>query len=328
MHVLVLGAAGMLGRRLCREIVSGDLPVSRLTQIDIVKPGFSPEGCAADCLAMDYSAPGASRLIAELRADMVFHLAAVVSGEAEANFDKGYTVNLAGTEALLEDIKSSGHCPRFVFASSLAVFGPPFPDVVPDSHRPTPASSYGTQKAISELLIADYTRKGFIDGVSLRLPTVAIRPGKPNTAASGFLSNIIREPLQGLPAFLPVPETTRAYLGSPNAVVGAFIKAASLPADTLRRLPPMNLPGLTVSVTEMLQTLREVAGQSAVDLVSTKPDAQVSMLVESWPPAFEAGTARELGFPVNGSFDEIVQEHIDEFGMKTHGHDAVSTEGG
>ena len=317
MHVVVLGAAGMLGRRLSREIARRYTGLSRLTLIDIVKPP-DPDGYGADCLALDYSDADVAAKIADGEPDQIFHLAAVVSGEAESNFDKGYKVNFTATENLLRAIRNRNIHPRIVFASSLAVFGPPFPDPVPDSHRPTPASSYGTQKAMTEFLIADYTRKGFIDGISLRLPTAAIRPGKPNAAASGFLSNIIREPLQGLPAFLPVPVTTRAYLSSPNTIVRSFVMAASLPADKLKGLAALNLPGLTVSVEDMLQTLRDVAGQTAVDLVTPRRDPLVSMLVESWPPAFEARTARGLGFPVNESFREIVQEHINEYGMKAN----------
>ncbi|MDE0114678.1 MAG: NAD-dependent epimerase/dehydratase family protein, partial [Albidovulum sp.] len=242
MHAVILGAAGMVGRLLAREIANGALPVSRLTLIDLSAP-LSPAGIDASCIALDLSDTSTAGRIASLRPDLIFHLAAVVSGEAERDFDKGYAVNLYATEALLGALRDEGIRPRIVFASSLAVFGPPLPPRIPDSYRTTPASSYGTQKAIAEMLFADYSRKKFVEAISLRLPTVVVRPGRPNAAASGFFSGIIREPLAGLNANLPVPESTRVFIGSPLAVVFSLVRAAELSSAKLVGLAPINLPG-------------------------------------------------------------------------------------
>src|SRR5918993_4433789 len=227
MHVLVIGAAGMVGRklveRLARDGRLGDREITQATLHDVVEPqALSAASFPLKTLASDFSAPGeADKLVAE-RPDVIFHLAAIVSGEAEADFDKGYRINLDGTRYLFDAVRKvgDGYKPRLVFTSSIAVFGAPFPDPIPDDFHLTPLTSYGTQKAISELLLADYTRKGFVDGVGIRLPTICIRPGVPNKAASGFFSNILREPLVGQEAVLPVPETVRHWHASPRSAVG------------------------------------------------------------------------------------------------------------
>ena len=202
--------------------------------------------------------------------------------------------------------------PRIVFASSLAVFGPPLPERIPDYYRTTPASSYGTQKAIAEMLFADYSRKGFVEAISLRLPTVVVRPGRPNAAASGFFSGIIREPLAGLKANLPVPESTRVFIGSPLAIVSSLVRAAELSSAQLAGIGPINLPGISVSVEEMLNSLRDLAGSEVLDLITREPDAEITRIVDSWPVDVVAEGARLLGFKTNADFREILQEHIDE----------------
>ncbi|MCY4459609.1 MAG: NAD-dependent epimerase/dehydratase family protein [Albidovulum sp.] len=311
MHVLILGAAGMVGKLLARQIAKGAFPVSRLTLIDIAGSS-APTGVEAEVINLDCSGSGAAERIAALRPELIFHLAAVVSGEAERDFDKGYAVNLASTDALLRALREYNVSPRIVFASSLAVFGPPLPDRIPDFFRATPASSYGTQKAMAELLFSDYSRKGFIEAISLRLPTVVVRPGRPNAAASGFFSGIIREPLAGLQANLPVPDSTRVFIVSPMAIVSSLIHAASLPSRKIAGIGPINLPGISVSVEEMLEALRDHAGSSILELISREPDDEIRRIVDSWPIDVEAETATKLGFAANADFQEILKEHIDE----------------
>lgn len=233
MHVLVTGAAGMIGRKLAaqlaRDCVLKGRTIRRMTLVDIAAP-VRPDGVAFDVAtaSADLSEPGTASELIATRPDIIFHLAAVVSGEAEADFAKGYRVNFTGMRDLLEALRQSGYRPRLVFASSIAVFGAPFPDAIPDDFLSAPLTSYGTQKAIGELLLADYTRRGFVDGIGIRLPSIVVRPGRPNQAASGFFSSIIREPLAGEEAVLPVSETVRHWFASPRAAVGFLIHAAGL----------------------------------------------------------------------------------------------------
>ncbi|MGB0498405.1 MAG: D-erythronate dehydrogenase, partial [Rubricella sp.] len=241
---------------------------------------------------------------------LVYHLAAVVSAEAEADFEKGYAVNLAAIQALLEAIRLEGNAPRFVFSSSLAVYGPPFPDPVPEDFGLRPQSSYGTQKAIGELLVADYARKGFIEGITLRLPTIVIRPGAANAAASGFLSGILREPLAGLPAELPVAEEARVWIASPRVAVESLAHAATLPHEVLAETPVLNLNGLSVSIGEMLDSLERAAGAEARARVSRVDRPEIARIVQSWPPAFVTERARALGFPADTSIDDIITDHL------------------
>ncbi len=304
--VLVLGAGGMLGRKLVAALPAG----LGLTLHDIVLPD-APAGATAS--ASDLSAPGEAERLVAGRPDTIFHLAAVVSGEAEADFDKGYRVNLDGTRHLLEAIRRAGrqagggYRPRVVFASSLAVFGAPFPDVIPDEFNLTPLSSYGTQKAIGELLLADYSRRGFIDGVGIRLPTVCVRPGKPNKAASGFFSGIIREPLNGMEAVLPVPDTVRHWFASPRAAVGFLLHAAALDGAALGPRRSLTMPGISATVAEQIEALRRAAGDAAVALIRPVPDPAVLAIVATWPERFDCARARELGFRADQDFGEIVR---------------------
>jgi nucleoside-diphosphate-sugar epimerase len=249
--------------------------------------------------------------------DVIFHLAAVVSGEAEADFEKGYRVNLDGTRDLLEairmrSIRSGEYKPRFVFTSSIAVFGAPFPDAVGDEFIRTPLTSYGTQKAIGELLLCDYSRRGFLDGIAIRLPTICIRPGKPNLAASSFFSGILREPLAGHEAVLPVSEDVRHWHASPRAAVGFMVHAASIDLAPMGTRRALSLPGLSATVGEQIAALRKVAGDRAVALIRRQPDPTIERIVDGWPRNFEARRALSLGFRAEGSFEEIIRVHIED----------------
>lgn len=325
MHVLVVGAAGMIGRKLVARIAAdggiGGRKVGRLTLVDVVAPAL-PVGFTGDAWAADLSAPGeAARMLAG-RPDMIFHLAAIVSGEAEADFEKGYRINLDGTRLLFEairreGIRQSGYCPRVVFTSSIAVFGAPFPEAIGDEFHLTPLTSYGTQKAIGELLLADYSRRGFMDGIGIRLPTICIRPGLPNKAASGFFSSILREPLAGQPAVLPVADTVMHWHASPRAAVGFLLHAAMLDTAPMGQRRSLQMPGLAATVAEQIEALRRVAGDKAVALIRREPDETVARIVAGWPRKFDAKRAEQLGFVAEKTFDEIIRVHIeDELGGK------------
>jgi nucleoside-diphosphate-sugar epimerase len=247
---------------------------------------------------------------------MIFHLAAIVSGEAEADFDKGYRINLDGTRALFEAIRQEGlrepYKPRVVFASSIAVFGAPFPDKIGDEFLTAPLTSYGTQKAICELLLADYSRRGFFDGIGLRLPTICIRPGLPNKAASGFFSNILREPLVGKEAVLPVSEDVLHWFASPRAAVGFLIHAATMDLEALGPRRNVTLPGLAATVGEEIASLKAIAGDKAVGLIRREPDPVIEKIVSGWARDFSPDRAVALGFRAESSFDEIIRAHIED----------------
>ena len=310
MRILIIGAAGMLGRklseRLTRDGSLGTRPISELVRADIAGgPGV---------IASDLSAPDVAADLIASRPEVIVDLAAVVSGEAETNFAKGYRVNLDGAHHLLEAIRLAGaaYVPRLVFSSSIAVFGPPMPEVIPDDHPTTPATSYGTQKAIVELLVADYTRRGFLDGVALRLPTICVRPGAPNLAASGFFSNIIREPLHGRPAVLPVSPEVRQWFASPRAAVGFLIHAATMDPGDLGLQRALTMPGLSATVAEQIEALRRAAGDDAVALIHSQPDEVIARMIDGWPRGFDARRATELGFTAERDFDEIVRVYVED----------------
>jgi len=318
-HILVTGAAGMLGRKLTERLVrDGGLngrQIDKLTLLDVVPP-TNPTSFAGktDMVAADLSTPGKAARAIEDRPDIIFHLAGVVSGEAELDFDKGYRVNLDGTRALLEAIRASGdgYRPRAVYTSSIAVFGAPFPESIPDDFHLTPLTSYGAQKAIGEALLADYTRRDFCDGVGIRLPSIVVRPGKPNKAASGFFSGIIREPLAGVEAALPVSETVVHTHASPRAAIGFLIHAAGLAGDALGARINLSMPGVCCTVAEQIASLRRIAGERVAARIRRAHDPLVARIVDGWPQRIEARRARELGFKAESSFDEIVRIHIDE----------------
>jgi nucleoside-diphosphate-sugar epimerase len=314
MRIVVTGAGGMIGRKLVARLLAqgqlGGKPITALTLYDVAPPPIAGPGVEA--LGGDIATPGEAEALAARRPDLVLHLAGVVSAEAEADFAKGYRVNLDGTRALLLALAASGARPRVVFASTAAVFGAPFPDPIPDDFAPVPLSSYGTQKLIAEALVTDFTRRGLIDGVSLRLPTICVRPGAPNRAASGFFSAIIREPLAGLPARLPVPRDVVHSHASPRAAVGFFLHAATMDLGPLGPRRALTLPGAAVSVAEQIEALRRVAGDRAVALIEEVPDEAIWAIVRSWPRRLEARRARDLGFAAETSFDEILRAYVED----------------
>lgn len=309
MSVLVTGGAGFLGAELIRVLLAqgaGSIVSFDLFPCPVDDPRVvSVTGDAADPVAISG--------VVTPDVTAVVHLAAVVSGQAEAEFDVGMRVNLDGTRALLEACRRLPAPPRFVFASSLAVFGGDLPDVVPEAQALTPRSSYGTQKAMAEMLVADCSRKGFVRGLSLRLPTVVVRPGRPNAAASSFASSIIREPLAGQAAVLPVPEGTRLWLSSPATVIANLAHALTLDAPSTGAGTALNLPGLTVTVAEMLESLSRLGGADARALVRTEYDTRIAAIVGSWPAAFDVSRALALGFRRDPGFDTAVADHIARF---------------
>jgi len=320
MKILVTGSGGMIGRKLVERLVQdktlGGVPIEGLSLVDVVDspiPSGAPKNTKP--ITADFSEKGVANTLIQDRPDVIFHLAAIVSGDAEANFEKGYHINFNGTWALLEAIRQEGekqgekspYKPRFVFASTLAVFGPPFPDAIPDSFAPTPSTSYGTQKAMTELLLADYSRKGYLDGVGVRLPTICIRPGKPNKAASSFFSGILREPLNGQEAPLPVRDDVRHWFASPRAAVGFFITAATIDTSSLGVRRSMTMPGVSATVGEEIDALRKAAGDKAVALIKRVDDPFVAKIVEGWAGRFDPKLATSMGFRAEKNFDEIIK---------------------
>jgi nucleoside-diphosphate-sugar epimerase len=318
-HILITGAAGMIGRKLTERLLAesglNGIRIDRLTLLDVIaapKPARAVP--ALDIVTADLASLGEAEKIVAQRPELIFHLAGVVSGEAELDFEKGYRVNLDGMRALLESIRTSanGYRPRLVYTSSIAVFGAPFPSSIPDDFHLTPLTSYGTQKAMGELLLADYTRRGFCSGIGIRLPTICVRPGKPNKAASGFFSGIIREPLAGMEAVLPVPDTVVHTHASPRAAVGFLIHAARLDAGRLGPRINLSMPGVSCTVAEQIASLKRIAGERVAARIRREHDPLIARIVEGWPQRIEAQRARALGFLAESSFDEIVRVHIDE----------------
>jgi D-erythronate 2-dehydrogenase len=317
MKVLIIGGAGMIGRklseRLARDGELGGKAISSLTLHDVVE-GAAPAGAKmpVKILTGDLPAAGqAAKLVAD-KPDTIFHLAAIVSGEAELDFDKGYRINMDGTRSLLEAVRHAGHKPRLVFASSIAVFGAPFPEAIGDEFFNTPLTSYGTQKNICELLVSDYSRKGFLDGLSLRLPTICVRPGKPNKAASGFFSNIMREPMAGQEAVLPVSDSVMHWHASPRAAVEFMRHAATIDTAKVGPRRALTMPGLAVTVGEQIAALQKVAGDKVVARIRREPDPFIEQIVAGWPRKFTANRAMGLGFTPDASFEQIIRIHIED----------------
>jgi nucleoside-diphosphate-sugar epimerase len=324
MHILITGAAGMIGRKLVARLVdAGALngkPIDKFTLIDVSAPQ-KPQGFTGSVAtsAGDIADAAAARSAVAGRPDVIFHLAAVVSGEAELDFEKGVHVNLDGSRALIEAIRATGgsYRPRLVFTSSIAVFGAPFPETIADDFHLTPLTSYGTQKAIVELLLADYTRRGFLDAIGIRLPSIVVRPGRPNKAASGFFSSIIREPLNGEEAVLPVEDSVLHWHASPRAAVGFLIHAAGVDREKLGPRVNLAMPGVCCTVAEQIAALRRIAGDKAAARIRREPDPLVARIVAGWPSRFDPRRALALGFQAEASFDEIIRVHIaDELGGK------------
>jgi nucleoside-diphosphate-sugar epimerase len=318
-RIVVTGAAGMIGAKLAQQLARdgslGAESIEHLLLVDIVEPEpLGSAGFEVGTVVDDLARPGvADRLVSE-RPETIFHLAAVVSGEAEEDFEKGYRVNMDGTRCLLDAIRGvdRDYRPRVVFASSIAVFGEPFPDVIGDDFRTLPRTSYGTQKAICELLLSDYSRRGVVDGVGVRLPTICVRPGTPNRAASGFFSSIIREPLNGRVAVLPVPEDVRHWHASPRAAVGFLLHAATIETSLLGTERCLTMPGVSVTVAEQIAALRSFAGAETVRLIRREPDESVLEIVAGWPRAFDTTRARALGFRAESTFEEIIGVYVED----------------
>jgi len=327
MKILITGGGGFLGQRVARELLAngvkagvGDVavPVSAITLFDIAEP---PAGVALKDPRVTFVTGEVSdkaAVAAALGRDTggVFHFAAVVSGQAEADFDIGMRVNLDGIRNVLDACRAAGNQPRLLFSSSIAVFGVPLPEVVDDSTTPTPQASYGVQKLIGEWLVADYTRKGYIDGRAVRIPTVSVRPGKPNAAASSFASAVIREPLNGIAYACPVPEKTLMWMCSPRKVVGNLIRAFELPTGAWGPIRSVNLPGITVSVSEMVASLKKLGGAEAAARVSIQVDPRIDAIVQTWAARLNTARADKMGFVADANMDEIVAQYIADEGIK------------
>lgn len=322
MNILITGGAGFLGQQLiARLLATGsirladgtttrDHPIGRITCFD-QGLGAIQEARVRN-LAGDIADAAQVRALVDRDTGVVIHLAAVVSGTAEADFDLGMRVNLDGTRALLEACRAAGHAPRVLFSSSVAVFGGDLPAVVSDATTPTPQGSYGIQKLIGELLVQDFTRKGYIDGRSVRVPTVVVRPGRPNGAASGFASGIVREPLAGIEAVLPVPPETEMWIASPRTVVTMLLRAIELSPQDWGWHRSLNLPGLTASMHEEIAALKALAGDAVAARIRLQPDEQVMRLVRTWAPRFDTRRAAEMGFVADANCESIVRSYIED----------------
>ena len=329
MKVLIIGGGGMIGQKLAQSLIRSakiaNNQITSLTLADAITPADIAElsSFSITKVVADITNPVAAASLVVDKPDLIFHLAAIVSGEAEANFEKGYAVNVEGVRNVLEGIRATGngYKPKLVFTSSVAVYGGPYPDLIDDDFHLQPRTSYGAQKAIAELLVNDYTRKGFVDGISIRLPTICIRPGKPNKAASGFFSNILREPLVGIEAILPAQKSSTNIFASPRSAVGFLIHAASIDASSLGDNRALMMPGVWGTVQDEIDALRRVAGDEIVALIKEQPDPAVERMVENWNFArFSSAKAALLGFKSESTLDQIIQIHIeDELGGRITG---------
>ena len=317
--ILILGGGGMVGQKLANHLLASGLPGYKALDITLFDMAFPlKQDGRLRCITGSLTDAQDITMLAQLRPDIVFHLASIVSGEAESNFDAGWQVNMFTMWHYLEALKAlhigsnGAYVPKIIFTSSIAVFGGPFPEQIDDTFLSVPQTSYGAQKASCELLLSDFSRKGFVDGISLRLPTICVRPGKANLAASSFFSGIIREPLNGQKAILPVDESVRHWHASPRAAAGFLRHAATLDSGLLENRRALNLPGVSCPVAEQIEALRRAAGQSVIKLIERQPDDTIINIVSSWPRNFTAKRARALGFQVEASFDEIIATYIQD----------------
>jgi nucleoside-diphosphate-sugar epimerase len=322
-RILILGGGGMVGQKLAHHLETHGLPDSEdfdLTLHDItpLPEASKPTSVSRRYRVGNLSVAAEGAALAAERFDLIYFLASVVSGEAEQDFDKGWQTNLWPMWHFLEALRAQhratggAYVPRVIFTSSIAVFGGPYPDKITDDFLQSPQTSYGAQKAACELMIQDFSRKGFIDGMSLRLPTICVRPGKANLAASSFFSGIIREPLNGVEAILPVADTVRHWHASPRSAAGFLAHAAGLDTARLEGRRALNLPGLSCTVAEQIEALRDVAGNNVVALIKPQPDAAIARIVEGWPRDFAPARATALGFVSESSFREIVDVFVAE----------------
>jgi len=309
--ILVTGAAGFLGRRVIAALLGqSDAPVTRVIAADLTRyPIADPR---VDPRVGNVEDESFVRSLVERDVDVVYHLAAALSGQSEAEFEVGMRVNVDGTRRLLEACRLSARPPRVVFSSTIAALGGPLPAVVPETQMVEPESSYGAEKAICELLVSEYSRRGFVDGVSCRVPTVAIRPGKPNSALSSFVSGIVREPLAGVDAICPVPLETRVWISSPDAATRNLLHAGRVAAAALGGRRTVNLPGLSVTPREMLDSLERLAGRDVRARVRVEVDARTARIVGTWPGAFDVTRALSLGFTADRDIDAVIRQFMAE----------------
>lgn len=316
MNIIITGGQGFLGQRLAKTLLSQDkIKIEELVLIDVIKPIAPNNDPRVRCIEMDLRNPEGLDAIITKNTDAIFHLAAIVSSHAEQDPDLGYEINFLATRNLLEVCRRIKPSIRFIFSSSLAVFGGELPDVIQNATAITPQSTYGTQKAMSELLINDYSRKGFVDGLVVRLPTICIRPGKPNKAASSFVSSIMREPLHGENAVCPVSEDLLLWLSSPNTIVENFIHALTLPSLPPRSWHVINLPGFMVSVKQMLADLTYIKGEEILEKITFEFDENINNIVASWPVEINCAQAQALGFKADADFASVIKQFI-QFDMK------------
>lgn len=316
MNIIITGGQGFLGQLLAKTLLSQDkIKIEELVLIDVIKPIAPNNDPRVRCIEMDLRNPEGLDAIITKNTDAIFHLAAIVSSHAEQDPDLGYEINFLATRNLLEVCRRIKPSIRFIFSSSLAVFGGELPDVIQNATAVTPQSTYGTQKAMSELLINDYSRKGFVDGLVVRLPTICIRPGKPNKAASSFVSSIIREPLHGENAICPVSEDLLLWLSSPNTIVENFIHALTLPSLPPRSWHVINLPGFMVSVKQMLADLAHIKGEEILEKITFEFDENINNIVASWPVEINCAQAQALGFKADADFASVIKQFI-QFDMK------------
>ena len=318
MRILILGAGGMIGQKLAARIARDGFQGAP-AEVIAHDMGFPPSPApVARQIVGSVTDPGIMKTLAAERPDVVFHLASIVSGEAEMDFDKGWQTNMFPCWELLQALRAQheasggSYVPRLVFTSSVAVFGAPFPEIFDDEFLTAPLTSYGAQKVICEQMINDFSRKGFVDGVSIRLPTICVRPGKPNKAASGFFSGIIREPLNGVEAILPVSDTVGHTHASPRSAVGFLLRAAELDTAEMGARRALNMPGVTCSVAEQIEALRDIAGNNVASLIRYQPDPLIERIVQGWPRSFRARRAEALGFVAETDFHDIIRTYIEE----------------
>ncbi len=325
MKVVITGGGGMLGFKLAKALLARgkltgtdgkETAITRLTLFDTAFPPSPPQDARLEAIAGDISAPGVLARALTPDTQSVFHLASVVSAGAEADFDLGWKVNLEGTRTLLELARKCANPPRLMFTSSVAAFGGDLPEVLDDTTTPNPQTSYGAQKVCSEYLVTDYTRKGFIDGRSLRLPTIVVRPGKPNLAASSFASGVLREPLNGVVSECPVSLDTGVWLLSPGRAVEAFIHAHETPSSLWGMSRVLNIAGITVTVAEMIEAMRRVAGDVVAKRVVYKPDERIQKIVAGWPARFKTPRALAMGFKADADIESVIRAYVKDEGIR------------
>ena len=321
MRVLIMGAAGMVGQKLLSQLENADTGLGNISRIylhDMVPANTASWSGESEVLVGNIAEAAEMQKLADLKPDLIFHLASIVSGEAELEFVKGWQVNMAGSWAFLEALRQhhedsgGSYVPKMVFTSSIAVFGAPFPDKISDEFLCAPQTSYGAQKAIIELLISDYSRKGYIDGISIRLPTICVRPGKPNLAASSFFSGIIREPLNGVEAILPVKDDVRHWHASPRSAARFLTHAASMDLSVLGSRRALNMPGVSCTVAEQIEALRTISGNDVVSLIKPQLDDHIVKIVAGWPRNFHTERSVQFGFESESSFEEIIKIYLED----------------